>query len=140
MPALQHELTAAQEPSRSSQRPKPAPARRPTLRAVAVVSEEEVMSRRQTEAWLDKGIYSTTGVHVKDGEVGKMAFRESARRCLGALAGAHAEIAVVRDQDTVSLIFADGSCYQTRVRGVGAIRKAQAEIVRFNLQSAAAGR
>lgn len=97
------------------------------------------MSRRQTEAWLNQGIYSKTGVHVKDGEVWKMALHESARRCLGALAGAHAEIAVVRDQATVSLIFADGSCHQTRVLGVGAIRRAQAEIVRFNLQAAAAG-
>jgi hypothetical protein len=97
------------------------------------------------------------GVEVRDGQVYRVGFTT---KRLGPLAGAHAEITAPgrrrnvgaaaitlmpvialskRDTAVAFVVIADGTVHQRKLDGNGPVRKAQAEVVKFNALAAARG-
>jgi hypothetical protein len=96
-------------------------------------------------------------VEVRDGQVYRVGVLT---KLLGPLAGAHAEITAPsrrrnvgtaavtlmplialskRDTAAAFVVIADGTVHQQKLDGNGPVRKAQAEVVKFNALAAAAG-
>jgi hypothetical protein len=91
--------------------------------------------RRKHREEISGVVFDALRIKVRDGQVTAW---PGSGRVLGALAGARAEVtAGARNRATAFVIFTDGTIHEHKLNGALAIRRAQADAVRFGVLASA---